>query len=395
MEQQNHSDIDYELFFSLHLDLLAISDQNGVLLKLNDAWYDVLGYTPEELLGVNFFDIMHPEDLAASLNAASDISSGTVVLSFTNRYLHKNGEYRHLEWNSQLIDGYIYGSGRDVTSFKDREEGLKRDQMRLQAMIESQTNYLIRIDLNHCYNFANKKYIEDFAWCHGTDNLVGVDSRASTLPDSLIQCNSALLYALENPGETVQVELLKPLKDGTIATTLWECMCISDTDGKPSEIQCLGVNITERKLLENQEKLAQESALLEMSTPITQLWDGILLLPLVGMVTAARAQNVMSSVLKKIADTQSKVLILDISGVPVVDTEVANHFIRLSKATRLMGCLCTMSGISPAVSQTIVELGIQIEEINTTGTMRDALEKALVQTGSKLVSIKDHKDLAI
>jgi rsbT co-antagonist protein RsbR len=124
-----------------------------------------------------------------------------------------------------------------------------------------------------------------------------------------------------------------------------------------------------------------------MSTPITQLWDGILLLPLVGIMSAARAQSIMTSVLKKISETQAKVFILDISGVAVVDTEVANHFIKLSKATRLMGCACTMSGISPAVSQTIVELGIQIEEINTTGTMRDALEKALELTGTRLVNI--------
>lgn len=139
------------------------------------------------------------------------------------------------------------------------------------------------------------------------------------------------------------------------------------------------------------EKLAeqQKNAMLAMSTPITQLWENILLLPLVGVMDSNRAQDVLITVLNKIAETQSTVFILDISGVAVVDTSVANHLIKISKATRLMGCICMLSGISPAIAQTIVELGIQVEEITTTGTMRDALDKAFQLTGVKLVEDRE------
>lgn len=150
-------------------------------------------------------------------------------------------------------------------------------------------------------------------------------------------------------------------------------------------------NVVAKSELENKnyelERLAeqQKNAMLAMSTPITQLWENILLLPLVGVMDSNRAQDVLIAVLNKIADTQSTVFILDISGVAVVDTSVANHLIKIAKATRLMGCMCMLSGISPAIAQTIVELGIQVDEITTTGTMRDALDKAFQLTGVKLV----------
>lgn len=125
---------------------------------------------------------------------------------------------------------------------------------------------------------------------------------------------------------------------------------------------------------------AQSEALMSMSTPIAQLWDSILLLPLVGIVDSRRAQDIMSIMLQRVAVTQAKIFILDISGVAVVDTAVANHFIKITKSTRLMGCTTIISGISPAIAQTIVELGIHIDEIKTTGSMQDALRQGFQLT---------------
>lgn len=132
----------------------------------------------------------------------------------------------------------------------------------------------------------------------------------------------------------------------------------------------------------------QNTVLMEMSTPVTQLWNGILLLPLVGIIDSKRAQDTMTAMLSKIGQTQSKAFILDISGVAVMDTAVANYIIKITKATKLMGCNCIISGISGAVAQTIVELGIQIDEINTTGNMQDALNTALQMTGSQIKAIE-------
>jgi rsbT co-antagonist protein RsbR len=125
----------------------------------------------------------------------------------------------------------------------------------------------------------------------------------------------------------------------------------------------------------------QSQSLIAMSTPVTAIWRGVLLLPIVGVVDSKRAQEIMNAMLTKIAEAQSKVIILDISGVAVVDTAVANHLIKITKATRLMGCECTISGVSPAIAQTIVELGIDVGEVHTTNTLRDALQQAFQKVG--------------
>src|SRR5262249_9556829 len=104
--------------------------------------------------------------------------------------------------------------------------------------------------------------------------------------------------------------------------------------------------------LTSQRIAEQSQALIEMSTPVTAIWQDILMLPIVGIIDSQRAQDVMNSILTKIAATRSKMMIMDISGVGVVDTAVANHLIKITKATRLMGCECIISGLSPAIAQT-------------------------------------------
>jgi len=123
--------------------------------------------------------------------------------------------------------------------------------------------------------------------------------------------------------------------------------------------------------------LESGKAMLAMSTPVTSIWDGILLLPLVGIVDSQRTQDIMEKSLSRIAESRARVFVMDISGVVTVDTAVANNFIRITQATRLMGCDCIISGISPSVARTLVELGANVGEVRTTATLRDALQLAL------------------
>jgi rsbT co-antagonist protein RsbR len=131
----------------------------------------------------------------------------------------------------------------------------------------------------------------------------------------------------------------------------------------------------------NEAMAAQSRSLMEMSTPVTQIWEGVLFLPIVGIVDSKRAQEIMNATLTKISQTQSRAFIMDISGVAVVDTAVANYLMKVTKATRLMGCECTISGLSPAIAQTIVELGIDVGKVMTTATMQDALVDAFQRLG--------------
>ena len=131
-----------------------------------------------------------------------------------------------------------------------------------------------------------------------------------------------------------------------------------------------------------QQKIAEQTdALMQMSTPVAAIWDGILLLPIVGVIDSARANEIMNSILTKVLETHAKVIILDISGVAVVDTAVANHLIKITKASKLMGCDCTITGMSPAVAQTIVELGIDTQNVTTTANLHDSLRMAFAEVG--------------
>jgi len=135
--------------------------------------------------------------------------------------------------------------------------------------------------------------------------------------------------------------------------------------------------ISDQLMLFQRRAAESGKAMLALSTPVTSIWDGILLLPLVGIVDSQRIQDIMEKVLSRISESQSRVFVMDISGVVTVDTGVANNFIRITQATRLMGCESIISGISPHVARTLVELGANVGEVRTTATLRDALQLAL------------------
>jgi rsbT co-antagonist protein RsbR len=125
----------------------------------------------------------------------------------------------------------------------------------------------------------------------------------------------------------------------------------------------------------------QQEELLELSTPVVKLWDGILALPMIGTLDSARTQVVMESLLQKIVETESQIAIIDITGVPTVDTLVAQHLLKTVTALRLMGADCIISGVRPQIAQTIVHLGVDLQGVTTKANLADALALALKRTG--------------
>jgi rsbT co-antagonist protein RsbR len=121
----------------------------------------------------------------------------------------------------------------------------------------------------------------------------------------------------------------------------------------------------------------QQEEMMELSTPVIQLWRGILALPLIGTLDSARTQVVMESLLQKIVDTGSSIAIIDITGVPTVDTLVAQHLMKTVAAARLMGADCLISGIRPQIAQTIVHLGVALGDVSTKASLADAFALAL------------------
>ncbi|HEX2585922.1 MAG TPA: STAS domain-containing protein, partial [Steroidobacteraceae bacterium] len=129
----------------------------------------------------------------------------------------------------------------------------------------------------------------------------------------------------------------------------------------------------------------QQEELLELSTPVVKLWDGILALPMIGTLDSARTQVVMESLLQRIVETESQLAIIDITGVPNVDTLVAQHLLKTVTAIRLMGADCIISGVRPQIAQTIVHLGVDLQGITTKANLADALKLALKRIGYQFV----------
>ncbi|HET7272468.1 MAG TPA: STAS domain-containing protein, partial [Rubrobacter sp.] len=125
----------------------------------------------------------------------------------------------------------------------------------------------------------------------------------------------------------------------------------------------------------------QQQELLELSTPVVKLWEGILALPLIGTLDSARTQVIMESLLQQIVESEATIAIIDITGVPTVDTLVAQHLLKTVAAARLMGADCIISGIRPQIAQTIVQLGVELNEVTTKASMAAALRLALERSG--------------
>jgi len=154
------------------------------------------------------------------------------------------------------------------------------------------------------------------------------------------------------------------------------------TAGVNSVLDKLGLFTTEVYQKGREELIArQQQEMIELSTPVVELWDGVLALPLIGTLDSARTQVVMESLLQRIVDTGAGIAIIDITGVPTVDTLVAQHLLKTVTAIRLMGAECIISGVRPQIAQTIVHLGIDLTGITTKATLADALSLALKRSG--------------
>jgi rsbT co-antagonist protein RsbR len=187
-----------------------------------------------------------------------------------------------------------------------------------------------------------------------------------------------------SPSETATfvLSLKRPLfgilrsasKDAdSLADDIWTATLLLDQ---------LALHTTEVYLQARQELIArQQQDMLELSTPVVKLWEGVLALPMIGTLDSSRTQVVMESLLERIVETGSDVAILDITGVPTVDTLTAQHLLKTVTAARLMGAECIISGIRPQIAQTIVHLGVDLGDVITKATLADAFKLALSRLG--------------
>jgi rsbT co-antagonist protein RsbR len=190
------------------------------------------------------------------------------------------------------------------------------------------------------------------------------------------------------PSETAMFifSLKQPLFDVIRTTVKDPKEVVTDVWAATVLIDKLGLQIMELHQQNREEVIhRQQEELLELSTPVVQLFDNILALPLIGTLDSARTQIVMENLLQRIVETGAMIAIIDITGVPTVDTLVAQHLLKTVAAARLMGADCIISGIRPQIAQTIVHLGVDLSEVTTKATLADAFTIALQRTGATIM----------
>ncbi|HVI55831.1 MAG TPA: STAS domain-containing protein [Luteibacter sp.] len=247
--------------------------------------------------------------------------------------------------------------------------GASRDARINHAEFEAQTREFLRLLAG--VNASDSGNIGDAAWSDARGFLDGL-SRSRALQGFDSQATANFIFSLKRPlFELLQAEYAT--NPAELAAQIWAVTELLDA---------LGMH-TVRAFQKSREEVIsrQQEELLELSTPVVKLWDGVLALPMIGTLDSQRTQVVMESLLQRIVETGSEIAIIDITGVPTVDTLVAQHLLKTVTAIRLMGADAIISGVRPQIAQTIVHLGLDLQGIVTKANLADALALALKRSG--------------
>jgi rsbT co-antagonist protein RsbR len=219
------------------------------------------------------------------------------------------------------------------------------------------------------------EHINRPAWTQVRDILTALSARRAKGGSSPSE-TATFVFSLKEPlFDAIQAEVGQDLE--VLRLAMWQVSTLIDK---------LGLFTMESFQTNREEVISrQQQELLELSTPVVRLWENILALPLIGTLDSARTQVVMQNLLEAIVQTRSDFAIIDITGVPVVDTLVAQHLLKTVAAARLMGADCLISGIRPQIAQTIIHLGVDLSEVTTKATLADAFAIALRRSGNALV----------
>jgi len=353
-------------------------DEKGVISSWHPGAQHLTQYTAEEAIGKPITLFYTDEDIVegkadAELRAAAE----------TGRYetegwrVRKDGSQI---WVSVVLtpirdpDGSVAGFVKvaaDLTEQRQQNLALRAGQQMLDGIADYE---VIRLDSGGVVR----------SWNPGAVKLTGY------VADEVIGRHVSMFYSEEDKrGAVAEREMAIAARDGSLeaegwrirkdGTRFWANVMLSpilDDDGEVTGFVKVARDLTERR---EQEQLVQRQRdeILELSTPVIQVWDKVLILPLIGTLDSMRAARLTESLLERIALDQAEVVILDVSGVPAIDSGVARHLLKTVEAARLMGTASILSGIRPEIAQSMVHLGIELGGLRSRTSLKDALQLAL------------------
>ncbi len=256
---------------------------------------------------------------------------------------------------------------------RDMAKSLQRGDLISKTELEEQSRSVLGAVVKGVKSDSND--ISSPPWSGARDLLQEISASRARQGFSPVEVATFVLSLKQPIFSAIRRDLAK--SQDKLFDTVWSATELLDR---------LALTTTESFMTAREELIVrQQQELLELSTPVVKLWDGILALPIIGTLDSARTQVVMENLLQTIVATNSRYAIIDITGVPTVDTLVAQHLLKTITAARLMGAECIISGVRPQIAQTIVHLGINLEDVITKAKLSDALALALHRSGRTVV----------
>ena len=348
-------------------------DLDGNVLAANDNFLDVFGYQRDEVIGKHHRMFCEPEyaDSQEYTSFWTQLAAGELHSAEFKR-LGKDGReiWLRASYNPVLDDS---GKAQKVVKFATDVSAEKRRNAEIEGMLEAinRSQAVVEFAVDGTVITANENFLRIFDY--ELADIVGRHHRMFCNPTYAESDDYRLFWQKLANGDYECGEFKRISREGVEIWLQASYNPIFDEDGRLLKVVKFASDITE-------EVQNRSLAMLEMSTPVAKIWEGVLFAPIVGIVDSRRSRDIMNKSLQSIVDNRAHTLMLDISGVGVVDTAVANHLIKIAKAAVLMGCKTIISGISPAIAQTITELGIDMGSVRTTSTIESALREAINPT---------------
>jgi PAS domain S-box-containing protein len=408
----------YRTIFEISGAGIAIVEDDTTISSVNTAFEKLFGYSKEEIEGRQKWIelcVAEDRDRISGYHLQRREALTLAPHNYEARFIHKNGSFVDayvtavlLPETKQSILDLI-----DISDLKRTEEALHKSREELESGFKERTAELEKLNealqaeagdrkraedsfkeanayLENLINYANAPIIvwgPDFKiirFNRAFERLTGyrtVDVIGKSLeilfPDAQKEESMSLIHSATSGERWDVVEIAITHIDGTVRTVLWNSATLFAEDGVTiiSTI-AQGQDITERKRAE--EIVSRQSReILEISTPVLQVWERIVVAPLIGTLDSMRTQQLMEQLLQRIVETNSLVAMIDVTGVPAIDTQTAQNLIETISAVRLLGAQVVLTGIRPAIAQTLVHLGIDLSNVNTCSSLSTGLGYAL------------------
>lgn len=362
---------------------ILLLDPEGVITYASQNVKPLLGYEKDENVGKSVFEFVHPDDVAKAADSFGRlISEPAGADSVDVRTLHKDGSWRHVEvlgtnhLHDQAVGGIVINF-HDITERKRTETDLSHLGEFHKRLAERNPDTILVLSAEGAIFYTSPGTEERYGFRPG--ELQGTTYFDLIHPDDLPSLMEAFADAAQKPGITATREPRFKHPDGTwhyADATLVNCLDDPSIGGIIISIRDTTERVEmERELKQLTRKLRM--ALEEVSTPVVQVWDGILALPLVGVLDDQRAQHVMEVLLAKIVETQSELIIIDVTGVPSLDTHTLNHLMRTVQATTMLGARCVLTGMQPEFAQSVTKLDLDLSRVVIKRDLQDGLKWAL------------------